>query len=428
MSAGRIIASKYRLLYELGRGGMGAVWLAEHLALRVHVAVKLIDPGLAVSQDAVRRFEREARTAASLRSPHVVQVLDFGVDARTPYLVMEYLIGQSLGARLAERRTLPPSELWDIVSQVGRAMTRAHASGYIHRDLKPDNVFLVDDDDEVFVKVLDFGLAKALEGAESPSHRSLTRTGTVIGTPRHMSPEQAVGGVVDHRSDLWSLGVMTFQALTGRFPFDGKTIPALLRAICFDPIVIPSRVATVPRGFDAWFAHAVTREPDKRFQTAKEMVEALEPVLANASASASASVPSLRPVALVREDSDNEITLRILTNGSRASDRRIEERMPSSIPAAINGQRDLRHTGLIRNASRSGALLSTRHRCYPEQELALTLFVHGPQKGIVVQARVVRVSVRPSESVWRFDVGVKFDPPLAENVVAELSRRSKVTS
>ncbi len=424
MSAGRIIASKYRLLYELGRGGMGAVWLAEHLSLRVHVAVKLIDPGLAVSQDAVRRFEREARTAASLRSPHVVQVLDFGVDARTPYLVMEYLVGQSLGARLAERRMLPPQELWDIVTQVGRAMTRAHASGYIHRDLKPDNVFLVDDDDEVFVKVLDFGLAKALEGAESPSNRSLTRTGTVIGTPRHMSPEQAVGGVVDHRSDLWSLGVLTFQALTGRFPFDGKSIPTLLRAICFDPIVIPSRVATVPRGFDAWFARAVTREPNKRFQTAKEMIDALEPVFAKAPA----VVPSVRPSALPREDSDNEITLRILSNGSRASDRRIEERMPSSIPAAINGQRDLRHTGLIRNASRSGALLSTRHRCYPEQQLALTLFVHGPQKGIAVQARVVRVAVRASESVWRFDVGVKFEPPLDEAVVAELSRRAKVPS
>lgn len=424
MSAGRIIASKYRLLYELGRGGMGAVWLAEHLSLRVHVAVKLIDPGLAVSEDAVRRFEREARTAASLRSPHVVQVLDFGVDARTPYLVMEYLIGQSLGARLAERRTLAPREVWGVVSQVGRAMTRAHASGYIHRDLKPDNVFLVEDDDEVFVKVLDFGLAKALEGAESPSHRSLTRTGTVIGTPRHMSPEQAVGGVVDHRSDLWSLGVLTFQALTGKLPFDGKSIPALLRAICFDPIVIPSRVARVPRGFDAWFARAVCREPDRRFQTAKEMVDGLEGVLA----AELEPGPSARSSELAKEDSDNEITLRILTKGSRPSERRIEERMPSSIPAAINGQRDLRHTGLIRNASRSGALLSTRHRCYPEQLLALTLFVHGPQKGIVVQARVVRVSVRGSESVWRFDVGVKFEPALDEAVVTELSKRSKVTS
>jgi serine/threonine protein kinase len=424
VSAGRIIASKYRLLYELGRGGMGAVWLAEHLALRVHVAVKLIDPGLAVSEDAVRRFEREARTAASLRSPHVVQVLDFGVDARTPYLVMEYLIGQSLGARLAERRTLPPREVWSVVSQVGRAMTRAHASGYIHRDLKPDNVFLVEDDDEVFVKVLDFGLAKALEGSESPSHRSLTRTGTVIGTPRHMSPEQAVGGVVDHRTDLWSLGVMTFQAVTGKFPFDGKSIPALLRAICFDPIVIPSRVAQVPRGFDAWFARAVCREPDRRFQTAKEMVDGLEGVLASAPEPAISARHSER----ASEDSDNEITLRILTKGSRPSERRIEERMPSSIPAAINGQRDLRHTGLIRNASRSGALLSTRHRCYPEQLLALTLFVNGPQKGIVVQAKVVRVSVRGSESVWRFDVGVKFEPPLDEAVVAELSKRRKVPS
>jgi len=272
--------------------------------------------------------------------------------------------------------------------------------------------------------VLDFGLAKALEGSESPSNRSLTRSGTVIGTPRHMSPEQAVGAAVDHRADLWSMGVMTFQALTGRFPFDGKSIPALLRAICFEPIVVPSRVAKVPSGFDDWFARAVTREPDRRFQSAKELIDALEPVLARAAP----IEQSVRPPALVREDSDNEITLRIISNGSRASDRRTEERMPSSIPAAINGQRDLRHTGLIRNASRSGALLSTRHRCYPEQELILTLFVHGPQQGVVVQAKVVRVAVRPSQSVWRFDVGVKFDPPLEEAVLAELSRRAKVPS
>jgi serine/threonine protein kinase len=239
-----------------------------------------------------------------------------------------------------------------------------------------------------------------------------------------MSPEQAVGGVVDHRTDLWSLGVMTFQALTGKFPFDGKTIPALLRAICFDPIVVPSQVGRVPKGFDAWFARAVCREPDRRFQSAKEMVDALEPVLA----SAPDPRPSVRHSELAKDDSDNEITLRILTKGSRPSERRIEERMPSSIPAAINGQRDLRHTGLIRNASRSGALLSTRHRCYPEQLLALTLFVNGPQKGVVVQARVVRVSVRGSESVWRFDVGVKFEPALDETLVSELSRRAKVPS
>ena len=217
MSGGRIIASKYRLLYELGRGGMGAVWLAEHLALRVHVAIKLIDPGLAMSENSVRRFEREARAAASLRSPHVVQVLDFGVDSGTPYIAMEYLVGESLAARLAERGALPSQEVWQIVSEMGRAMTRAHSSGYIHRDLKPDNVFLMEDEPGFFVKVLDFGLAKALGGAESPSTRSLTRSGALLGTPRHMSPSRRSGA---WRQPLRSLGdgVDRVQSLTGRLP------------------------------------------------------------------------------------------------------------------------------------------------------------------------------------------------------------------
>jgi serine/threonine-protein kinase len=425
LSAGRLIASKYRLLYELGRGGMGAVWLAEHLALRVHVAVKLIDPGLATSQDSVRRFEREARAAASLRSPHVVQVLDFGVDNGTPYLVMEYLLGESLGARLSQRGMLPLPDVWQIASEIGRAMTRAHTSGYIHRDLKPDNVFLMDDEPGFFVKVLDFGLAKALDGEESPSTRSLTRTGTVLGTPRHMSPEQAVGGVVDSRSDLWSMAVIVFQSLTGSLPFDGKTIPALLRSICFDPIVVPSKIARVPRGFDEWFARAVTRDPDKRFQNAKELVDALEPVLGR-SAPPPIPKPKARPV--VRPPSDSEPTLKILTGPSGIGERRDDDRMPSSIPAAINGLRDLRHTGLIRNASRNGALLATRHRCYPDQSLSITLYVQGPQNGVVVMARVLRVTVRGSDSMWRFDVALKFDTPLDENVFSELSRKATQVS
>jgi len=280
----------------------------------------------------------------------------------------------------------------------------------------------MDDDPGFFVKVLDFGLAKALEGAESPSTRSLTRSGTVLGTPRHMSPEQAVGGVVDSRSDLWSMAVIAFVTLTGRLPFDGKTIPALLRSICFDPIVVPSRVARVPNGFDHWFAKAVCRDPEQRFQTAKELIDALEPVLVPPVVAAPVKA---KPRPLVRRSSsDDEPTLKILTGANRPSDRRGEARMPSSIPAAINGQRDLRNTGLIRNASRNGALLATRHRCYPDQIISLTLYVQGPQQGVVVTARVLRVTVRSSDSMWRFDVALQFDAPLDEKVLFELARRA----
>jgi len=188
---------------------MGSVWVAEHLTLRSQVAVKLIDGELAGTQDVVKRFEREARAAAALRSPHVVQVLDFGVDGGCPYLVMEFLGGESLGARLRRSAPLSPGEIWTVVSGIGRAMARAHAQEVIHRDLKPDNVFLVDDAGRFFVKVLDFGIAKALRSNRTLAATQLTHSGTLIGTPHYMSPEQAEGRSVDARSDLWSMAVIT---------------------------------------------------------------------------------------------------------------------------------------------------------------------------------------------------------------------------
>jgi len=422
VSAGRIVASKYCLLYELGRGGMGSVWLAEHLTLRSHVAVKLIKPTLAASAEVVRRFEREARAAASLRSPHVVQVLDFGVDKESPYLVMEYLSGESLGARLNRRGPLPPNEVWTVMSQLGRAIGRAHDQGFVHRDLKPDNIFLVEEQQDFFVKVLDFGIAKALGPSRSEVGGTLTESGAMLGTPHHMSPEQAEGKNVDGRSDLWSMAVVTFECLTGRMPFDGTSLLAVLRSICTEPIVVPSHAASVPPGFDAWFAKAVARDPDQRFQSAREFVEALEPLLARPRDEWNdppSSGPTLRQVGAPREP-----VLRIDTYPGRPPDRRSEARIPSSIPAGINGQRDLRHTALIHNASRGGALLVTRHQCHPGQELVLTLHVSGAFHGQDVSAEVVRVEARHADPIWKFEVGVRFPVPLAEGLLEELERRA----
>jgi len=162
VSAGRVVADKFVLVKELGRGGMGTVWVAEHRVLRSKVAVKLIEPRHVDSTARLARFAREARAAAALRSPHVVQIIDFGVDRGAPYLVMELLEGRSLGAHIARRRRLPAEETLGVMHQLGKAMSRAHAAGIVHRDLKPDNIFLVDDEDCFIVKVLDFGIAKAL--------------------------------------------------------------------------------------------------------------------------------------------------------------------------------------------------------------------------------------------------------------------------
>jgi serine/threonine-protein kinase len=284
----QILSGKYRLERELGRGGMGSVWLAQHLTLRSPVAIKLIDPGIAANPEALSRFLREAQSAAALRSPHVVQILDHGVDNGVPFIVMELLEGESLAARIERQHRLSPPETALILTQVCRAISRAHEAGVIHRDLKPDNIFLVRNDEEEVAKVLDFGVAKASShglGAAS----SATRTGSVLGTPYYMSPEQAEGMKnIDGRSDLWSLGVIAWECLLGNRPFEAETLGGLLLAICARDMPVPSTVGVVPAGFDAWFARACSRNVEARFSSAKELAAELRRVCSGAAADAPA--------------------------------------------------------------------------------------------------------------------------------------------
>lgn len=274
----RVLAGRYELIAKLGEGGMGSVWRAQHLALGTPLAVKLIDPSLAESSEALARFEREAHSAAMLRSVHVVQVMDYGVDEGTPFIAMELLEGETLAARLERVYRLSPPATAAVVTQVARALTRAHAAGIVHRDLKPANIFLVPEVDEDVTKVLDFGIAKRLDLRTGPSSVK-TRAGIILGSPYYMSPEQALGLPVDHRSDIWSLGVIACQCLSGQRPFDKDTPGALMAAICSDSVPIPSSLAKeVPIGFDAWFARATARDPEQRFQSASEAATELRAI------------------------------------------------------------------------------------------------------------------------------------------------------
>jgi len=279
---GLILADKFKLVSRIGQGGMGSVWRAEHLQLGSSVAIKLIDPDLASSEDALARFRREAKAAAALQSPHVVQIFDYGVDQGIPFIAMELLQGESLAARLERVGRLSPRELATLMTQAARAVARAHDAGIVHRDLKPDNIFLVRNDDEDIAKVLDFGIAKAIgpRFAESMAAPNNTRTGVMVGTPFYMSPEQAQGTkAVDFRSDLWALGVIAYECLVGRRPFESDALGDLVLRICTMPIPVPSAAGPVPRGFDEWFARACHREPAGRFANAREMTEALRLVL-----------------------------------------------------------------------------------------------------------------------------------------------------
>src|SRR5258708_16426308 len=258
-----VIAERFKLTRLLGQGGMGSVWLATHLGLDIPCAVKFIAGAVAPIGEAQARFEREAKAAASLRSPHVVQILDHGIFEGTPYIAMELLDGEEFGKRLHRVGRMSPHEVVKIITEVGRALTKAHAIGIVHRDLKPENIYLVKDDDREIAKVLDFGIAKATGNAIEGSS---TKTGAMLGTPYYMSPEQAQGiKAVDHRSDLWSLGVIVFQALTGKLPFESEALGDLLVRIIVAPVPRASDfVPDLGPGFDQWWAEASQPAPNPR--------------------------------------------------------------------------------------------------------------------------------------------------------------------
>jgi serine/threonine protein kinase len=274
VQAGQVIAERYRLVRPIGKGAQAAVWIAEHLALGSQVAVKLMDAELVEQADARERFRREATAAAQLRSAHVVHILDHGIENGQPFMVMEYLEGEDLFQRLERKGRLTLVEASVIVTQIARALARAHAAGIVHRDLKPENVYLVPNEDEEVAKVLDFGVAKFLEAGASQRR---TSAGTLLGTPHYMSPEQVRGvGEIDHRSDLWSLGVIAYQLTVGDLPFESEGVGDLLIKITMERIPVPSKAhAPLPKTFDEWFAKACHRDPDKRFQTGRELAEAL---------------------------------------------------------------------------------------------------------------------------------------------------------
>jgi eukaryotic-like serine/threonine-protein kinase len=276
-----LVAEKYQLVRMIGRGGMGSVWEARHASLGTTVAIKFIETEYADSQEARKRFDNEAKAAATIQSKHAIQIYDHGVTPEgKPYIVMELLQGEPLDKRIERMGRLSLQDTARILQQVSRGLARAHERGIVHRDLKPENIFLVrtPDDDEEIAKVLDFGIAKLnTSGPHQPGITSSTKTGAVLGTPFYMSPEQARGlRNVDHRTDVWSLGVIAFKCVTGKLPFDGESVGDLLVKICTAPIPMPSHsIPGLPSSFDAWFMRAMEREPDRRFSSVSELADGL---------------------------------------------------------------------------------------------------------------------------------------------------------
>ena len=273
--AGDIIGRRWQLEQFLDGGGMGSVWRATDLRLDEPAAVKLLNPHLVRTPEARERFLREARAAARLRGSNVVSVLDFDIDetSKSPYMAMELLRGEDLAARLGRGEPIGYLQTRAILRDVCRAISRAHRAGIIHRDLKPGNIFLASTEEGIVAKVLDFGIAKLK--SEEGKLRSLTETGRALGTPHYMSPEQISDAKeVDHRSDIWAIAVIAYECLVGQLAFPGDAAVKVIRKICMESPIPASAIGDVPKGFDEWFSRATRQDPNERFGTVEELLQA----------------------------------------------------------------------------------------------------------------------------------------------------------
>jgi serine/threonine protein kinase len=277
----------YTIVALLGQGGMGVVYRARDERLQRDVAIKVLPPGLLSDEPAKSRFRKEARALARLSHPNIAAVFDVGEQDGMDYLVMECVPGQTLSQKMGSQQ-LPAKEILSLGIQVANALEEAHEQGVVHRDLKPSNIMVTP---KGRAKVLDFGLAKLLEPVGSPEVTlSLAETHGPVGTVLYMSPEQAAGKLVDSRTDLWSFGVVLYEALAGKPPFQGASALAILRAVSTEePKPVRDIRPETPEGADQIVSHALEKDLSKRYQSASEISRDLSDVLLRL------SVPSLPP-------------------------------------------------------------------------------------------------------------------------------------
>lgn len=270
--SGLIIDGKYRLEKRIGKGGMGAVYAARHTKFNKQLAIKVLSQDLVDDANSYNRFVNEANTTGILKHPNIVSVSDFGqTDEGIVYLVMEYVDGVSLRQLLDREGRLNPERTLQFCRQICDAISLAHKCNIIHRDLKPDNIMIESINNREIVRVLDFGIAKLKDATQG-----MTKTGNVLGTPHYMSPEQCSAGVIDHRSDIYSLGVMIYEMLAGRVPFDGPTpVAVVVQHVTKDPPIL-HEIADVAAPISTVVMRALEKDPNRRQQTAEDLIQQLE--------------------------------------------------------------------------------------------------------------------------------------------------------
>ncbi|MBI4854485.1 MAG: SUMF1/EgtB/PvdO family nonheme iron enzyme [Acidobacteria bacterium] len=263
---------KYEIVRLIGKGGMGLVYQAKHIELDKFVAIKVLNTRLIEGEEAIERFKREARTLAKLEHANIVKVFDYGVKGTICYLIMEYLQGESLRIRLKNNKQIPLKEVSQFVKQVCLALEFVHKEGVVHRDLKPDNIFFHKDGAKETVKLLDFGIAKL--NAVSSSGESLTVTGSIFGTPQYMSPEQCEAKVLDGRSDIYSLGLILYEMISGTKPYDGDSPLSFMYAhVHTTPMDLAKLMPDIALPVSKAVMYALVKNRENRCKSAKEFLE-----------------------------------------------------------------------------------------------------------------------------------------------------------